>query len=119
MSRGVACPRVAVPTYCGSVINDTQNMLNEAFLLQAGYLTVESVSGYGRGRIYRLKVPNNEVKDAIDIELKNKFKTFISNMKYGKSCDPDALFIDIKCLLLSAMWSRNSQESEMYLGSIF
>ncbi|MDR1040350.1 MAG: AAA family ATPase [Deltaproteobacteria bacterium] len=103
-----------------TTINDTQNIHNEAFLLQAGYLTVDSISGYGKERIYRLKVPNNEVKDAIDLELKDKFTDFIYNLRYGdKLHGPHVLFTDIKRLLQSAMWSRNSQESEMYLGSIF
>ncbi|MDR1041886.1 MAG: AAA family ATPase [Deltaproteobacteria bacterium] len=103
-----------------TTVNDTQNICNKAFLLQAGYLTVDSVSGYGKDRIYRLKVPNNEVKDAIELELKSKFSNFIYNLRYGnKSHGPHALFTDIRSLLQSAMWSRNSQESEMCLGSIF
>jgi hypothetical protein len=101
-------------------LNDTQNIHNEAFLLQAGYLTIDNVTGSGKTRTYNLKIPNKEIRDAIDFELKQKFRQFLYRLKYGnKSSGPHELITDIIGLLLSSLWSRKSKESEMYLSSIF
>ncbi|MDR1040379.1 MAG: AAA family ATPase [Deltaproteobacteria bacterium] len=103
-----------------STINDTQNIHNEAFLLQAGYLTVESISGSGKGKTYRLKIPNFEIKDAIDSDLKEKLKAFLFKLEFERKGDSSQQCItNLKDNIIEALWSRDSLKSEMYFGSIF
>ncbi|MDR1038771.1 MAG: AAA family ATPase [Deltaproteobacteria bacterium] len=103
-----------------SAVNDVFNINDEVFLLQAGYLTVDSIKGYGKYRTYYLKIPNNEIKDTIGFELIDKFERFLLNLKFG---DTELrglhLAASTKDILLSALWSRDCINSEMYLASIF
>ncbi|MDR1040381.1 MAG: AAA family ATPase [Deltaproteobacteria bacterium] len=103
-----------------SIINDTQNIHNEAFLLQAGYLTVESISGSGKDKTYRLKIPNKEIKDAIDSDLKSKLQQFLFKLEIiRKGDDSRQCITNLKDDILEALWSRDSMKSEMFMSSIF
>ncbi|MDR1040225.1 MAG: AAA family ATPase [Deltaproteobacteria bacterium] len=101
-------------------IQDTGNIKDEAFLLQAGYLTIDSISYIGGSEIYRLRIPNNEIKRALNKELSDKFLSFIANLEFmDKSGEPLTNFTSMKDKLLSSLWSCDVNSSEELLGSIF
>ncbi|MDR1040118.1 MAG: hypothetical protein LBR80_08130 [Deltaproteobacteria bacterium] len=101
-------------------IQDTANINDEAFLLQAGYLTVENIEKFKGTNRYRLKIPNNEVKNAINNELSVKFQKFVANLQFIKNrTNPMSEFTGMKDKLLSTLWARNVGQSETLLSSIF
>jgi hypothetical protein len=101
-------------------IQDTSNINDETFLLQAGYLTVDTVENIAGIETFRLKIPNNEIRFAINQELSNKFRQFVKRLQFLQtSADPLTDFISMKDTLLSTLWSRNENESEKLLSSIF
>jgi hypothetical protein len=102
------------------MIQDTANINSEAFLFQAGYLTIDSIEKNISSKIYHLKIPNNEIKNAINKELSTKFKDFLKRLRFmNRSGDPFADFMSMKDALLSSLWSCNIIESEKILSSIF
>ncbi|MDR1041927.1 MAG: AAA family ATPase [Deltaproteobacteria bacterium] len=101
-------------------IQDTANINGEAILFQAGYLTIDSIEKTNISRKYHLKIPNKEIRDAIDKELSVKFQEFVKKLKFmNNSIDPLKTFSSMKDRLLSSLWSCNADESEELLGSIF
>ncbi|MDR1041693.1 MAG: AAA family ATPase [Deltaproteobacteria bacterium] len=101
-------------------IQDTANINNEAFLLQAGYLTVENIEKIRGNITYRLKIPNNEVRNAINNELSAKFQEFVTKLQFiNDKANPSMEFTSMKDKLLSTLWSRDVDKSEMLLSSIF
>ena len=51
----------------------TENIRDEIFLFQTGYLTVDTIARKKRNKLYHLKIPNLEVKNAL---LKNLVKEY-------------------------------------------
>ncbi|MDR1040082.1 MAG: AAA family ATPase [Deltaproteobacteria bacterium] len=101
-------------------IQDTDRINSEAFLLHAGYLTVDSILEEEGCDTYRLKIPNNEIKNAINLELSAKFQSFVASLEFMKNTkDPLKEFTSMKDRLLSALWSCDIRQSERLLGSIF
>ncbi|MDR1040903.1 MAG: AAA family ATPase [Deltaproteobacteria bacterium] len=101
-------------------IQDTANINDEAFLLQAGYLTVDNIDIINGSDVFRLKIPNNEVRNAINNELSAKFRKFVANLQFiDDKTNPRAELLGMKEKLLSTLWSRNVKQSEMLLSSIF
>lgn len=101
-------------------VQDTAMINNEAFLLQAGYLTVDRIVQLENSITYRLKIPNNEIKNAINEELSSKFQSFVANLAFMKNKNnPLKEFTSMKDRLLSSLWSCNVKQSEMLLSSIF
>ncbi|MDR1041432.1 MAG: AAA family ATPase [Deltaproteobacteria bacterium] len=94
-------------------IIDTQNIFPSAFFLQAGYLTVSSSKGSGTTKIMRLKIPNNEVKNAIAFEL------FVLLLKAQKKSDPFNYISEKFHELYRAFSTLNVDLSERLLASIF
>ncbi|MDR1040767.1 MAG: AAA family ATPase [Deltaproteobacteria bacterium] len=101
-------------------IQDTSNINSEAFLLQAGYLTIDNIRKTKSSIQYLLKIPNNEIKDGINKELSAKFRKFIKKLSFmNQSSDPLTDFVSMNDTLLSSLWSCDVNESEKLLGSIF
>ncbi|MDR1040651.1 MAG: ATP-binding protein [Deltaproteobacteria bacterium] len=101
-------------------IQDVSNINSEAFLLQAGYLTIDRIESTKSSLKYLLKIPNNEIRDAINKELTSKFQAFVKNLRFmNKSGDPLTDFTSMKAALLSSLWSCNVDECEKLLSSIF
>ncbi|MDR1313207.1 MAG: AAA family ATPase [Deltaproteobacteria bacterium] len=98
-------------------IMDTENISDASFLLQTGYLTVDSVDVIGEGHNkslkYNLRIPNLEVRYAINHELALRFL-----VPQGTD-DPTKYLAIKKNDLLSAFCSRNVDETERLLWSIF
>ncbi|MDR1312664.1 MAG: AAA family ATPase [Deltaproteobacteria bacterium] len=91
---------------------DLYNLNATILLMQAGYLTVASTTENGPEILYALKVPNNEIRDSIRLELLAEF--FVpSNMEPGKS------YLNQKYLqFLKAFNTRNEEECEFFLSAI-
>ncbi|MDR1039809.1 MAG: AAA family ATPase [Deltaproteobacteria bacterium] len=101
-------------------IQDTTNINDEAFLFQAGYLTIDAIDSIGGSDIFHLTIPNKEIKNAINKELTSKFKQFMINLQFMKtSKDTMMNFTNMKDKLLSSLWSGDINTSEMLLSSIF
>ncbi|MCL2116226.1 MAG: ATP-binding protein, partial [Methanobrevibacter sp.] len=63
-----------------TIVNDdelrnstTENIRDEIFLFQTGYLTVASIDRKKRNKLYNLKIPNLEVKNALLKNLINQY----------------------------------------------
>ncbi|MDR1039692.1 MAG: hypothetical protein LBR80_05885 [Deltaproteobacteria bacterium] len=101
-------------------IQDTCNINDEAFLLQAGYLTIDSISEISNSTIFNLKIPNHEIGNAINGELSAKFQKFAIGIQFMRvSDDPLKSFTSMKGELLSTLWSCDTERAEMLLSSIF
>ncbi|MDR1039575.1 MAG: AAA family ATPase, partial [Deltaproteobacteria bacterium] len=101
-------------------IQDTSNINDEAFLLQAGYLTVETIVKSHDSKSYCLAIPNKEIRNAINKELSAKFQSFVKNLQFIKDAgDPLAAFSSMKDRLLASLWSCDENLSEMLISSIF
>jgi hypothetical protein len=101
-------------------IQDTSNIKDEAFLLQAGYLTIDRIVSVNFKKKYLLKIPNFEIRNAINEDLSIKFKEFISKLLFiNDKLNPMTEFTSMKNKLLSTLWSRDIEQSEMLLSSIF
>ncbi|MDR1039150.1 MAG: AAA family ATPase [Deltaproteobacteria bacterium] len=101
-------------------IQDTANINDEAFLLQAGYLTIESIDYIDGTENLRLKIPNNEIRRAINKELSSKFQRFVKSLQFMKDNGEFINnFTSMKDTLLASLWSRDVARSEELLGSIF
>ncbi|MDR1040966.1 MAG: ATP-binding protein [Deltaproteobacteria bacterium] len=101
-------------------IQDTANIISEAFLLQAGYLTIDSIDISGDTENFHLKIPNNEIMRALNKELSRKFKGFIAKLEFmDKIGDPLTTFTSMRDTLLSSLWSCDVNKSEELLSSIF
>lgn len=53
-------------------IEDPNTMNNTTVLMQSGYLTINSIDKSANSKVYHLKIPNNEVRNAIVYEILNK-----------------------------------------------
>jgi hypothetical protein len=101
-------------------IHDTSNIDDESFLLQAGYLTVDSIVKTEDSKTYMLKIPNFEIKNAINKELSNKFKKFLQTLDFMKiQTDMKPRLTSMKNELLNALLACDIDKSEMLLSSIF
>ncbi|MDR1039352.1 MAG: AAA family ATPase [Deltaproteobacteria bacterium] len=101
-------------------IQDTGNINDEAFLLQAGYLTIDSISEIGDSIKFNLKIPNHEIKNAINGELSSKFQEFVMRLQFMENAsDPLKSLTSMKGELLSTLWSSDVEKAEMLLSSIF
>jgi hypothetical protein len=89
------------------------NDLNATMLLmQAGYLTVSSVTGSGNNKKYHLKIPNNEIRDSIRLELLAGFLAPPKISDYKQ-------FLNQKYIqFLDAFGARDADKCELYLSSI-
>jgi hypothetical protein len=89
------------------------NDLNAAVLLmQAGYLTVGSVTGSGSTEKYHLIIPNNEIRDSIRRELLAGFLVPPKTSDYEQ-------FLNQKYIqFLDAFGTRDANKCELYLSAI-
>ncbi|MDR1037473.1 MAG: AAA family ATPase [Deltaproteobacteria bacterium] len=91
------------------------NRLNDTVLLmQAGYLTVSGITGTGTDTKYQLKIPNNEIRDSIRLEL-------LTNLLFpDKDSSEASECLNEKYLnLLHAFATHDEAECEFYLSTIF
>ncbi|MDR1041919.1 MAG: AAA family ATPase [Deltaproteobacteria bacterium] len=101
-------------------IQDTGNINDEAFLLQAGYLTIDSIVEIGDSKKFNLKIPDHEIRNAINGELSSKFQQFVMSLQFMEnSSDPLKSLTSMKGELLSTLWSCDTEKAEMLLSSIF
>jgi hypothetical protein len=91
---------------------DINNLQDESFLFQAGYLTIDKIDGNGTSPIH-LKIPNREVLGAISKEVAHKF------LVPPNTPNPAKYLNDFQNFVLSAFQSRNIIEAEKHLSSIF
>ncbi|MDR1038586.1 MAG: AAA family ATPase [Deltaproteobacteria bacterium] len=94
-------------------LEDTIDINSTSFLLYSGYLTVSDASGNLPKKTYRLEIPNNEIKYAIERELTTKY--FVPS---GEA-DPPSYLAGKKNSLLAAFCSLNEVEAERRLSSEF
>jgi hypothetical protein len=91
---------------------DLSNLDDTILLMQAGYLTVGSTTKIGIDKYYNLKVPNNEIKDSIRLELLAEF--FVP-----ANTGPAKSYLNQKYLqFLEAFSSRNEEDCEFFLSVI-
>jgi hypothetical protein len=91
---------------------DLNNLNDSILLMQAGYLTVGNVTKIGTDKYYNLKVPNNEIKDSIRIEL-------LADFFVPANTGPAKSYLNQKYLqFLKAFSSRNEEDCEFFLSSI-
>ncbi|MDR1314832.1 MAG: PD-(D/E)XK nuclease domain-containing protein [Deltaproteobacteria bacterium] len=89
------------------------NDLNATVLLmQAGYLTVRSVTGSGNAEKYHLEIPNNEIRDSIRRELLAGF------LAPPKTSDYEQFLNEKYIQFLDALGSRDADKCELYLSAI-
>jgi hypothetical protein len=93
-------------------IMDINNLQDESFLFQAGYLTIDKIDEKGTSPIH-LKIPNLEVLGAISKEIAHKF------LVPPNTSNPVKYLNDSQNYVLSAFQSRNIIEAEKHLSSIF
>ncbi|MDR1035903.1 MAG: AAA family ATPase [Deltaproteobacteria bacterium] len=91
------------------------NSLNHTVLLmQAGYLTVSGITGSGTNKQYNLKIPNNEIRDSIRLELLTRLLVPASELS------DSAQYLNKKYLqFLDAFATRDESKSEFFLSTIF
>ncbi|MDR1035007.1 MAG: AAA family ATPase [Deltaproteobacteria bacterium] len=90
------------------------NSLNDTVLLmQAGYLTVNGITGSGIDTKYHLKIPNNEIRDSVRLEL-------LANLLAPDKPPSEAKeYLNEKYLnLLYAFATRDEAKCEFYLSTI-
>jgi hypothetical protein len=90
------------------------NRLNDTVLLmQAGYLTVNSITGTGTDTQYHLKIPNNEIRDSIRLEL-------LTNLFFpDRDASKASQYLNEKYLnLLHAFAAHDEAECEFFLSTI-
>ncbi|MDR1039302.1 MAG: AAA family ATPase [Deltaproteobacteria bacterium] len=80
-----------------------------SFLLYSGYLTISDISGIPPRQTYQLKIPNNEIKYAIEQELTTNY------LAPASQPDPVGYLTAQKSSLLSAFCSMDEKESERLL----
>jgi hypothetical protein len=91
---------------------DLNNLNDTILLMQAGYLTIDSITGFGSRKIYNLTIPNNEIKDSIRLELLAAF--FVPS----NSLNPDT-YLNRKYLqFLKFFGSRDERKCEFFLSTI-
>jgi hypothetical protein len=91
---------------------DLNNLDDTIILMQAGYLTVGSTTKIGTDKYYNLKVPNNEIKDSIRLEL-------LADFFVPANTGPAKSYLNQKYLqFLKAFSSRNEEDCEFFLSSI-
>ncbi|MDR1036279.1 MAG: AAA family ATPase, partial [Deltaproteobacteria bacterium] len=93
-------------------VMDINNLQDESFLFQAGYLTIDKIDAKGTSPIH-LKIPNLEVLGAISKEIAHKF------LVPPNTSNPVKYINDSQNYVLSAFQSRNIIEAEKQLSSIF
>jgi hypothetical protein len=91
------------------------NHLNDTVLLmQAGYLTVSGITESGTTIQYHLKIPNNEIRDSIRLEILTRFLVPVSEL----SDIPQ--FLNKKYLqLLDAFATRDEAKCDFFFSTIF
>jgi hypothetical protein len=92
---------------------DAENINETSILMQAGYLTIDTISGPEENRTYHLKIPNNEILNAARLEL-------LSRYIVPKGTNSPRKFINEKFIqFLNAFGTFDETESESLLSSIF
>ncbi|MDR1037716.1 MAG: AAA family ATPase [Deltaproteobacteria bacterium] len=91
------------------------NRLNDTLLLmQAGYLTVSDITGFGTNKQYHLKIPNNEIRDSIRIEILSRLLV--------PDAEPSSVpqSLNKKYLqLLDAFATRDEAKCDFFFSTIF
>jgi hypothetical protein len=91
---------------------DLNDLNTTVLLMQAGYLTVSSVTGSGNTKKYRLEIPNNEIRDSIRRELLAGFLAPPNTSDYEQ-------FLNQKYIqFLDAFGARDADKCELYLSAI-
>ncbi|MDR1038854.1 MAG: AAA family ATPase [Deltaproteobacteria bacterium] len=92
---------------------DANDISETSILMQAGYLTIDTVSGPEENKTYHLKIPNNEILNAARIEL-------LSRYIVPKGTNSPKKFINEKFMqFINAFGTFDETESESLLSSIF
>jgi hypothetical protein len=91
---------------------DLNDLNATVLLMQAGYLTVSGVTGSGNSEKYHLKIPNNEIRDSIRLELLSGF------LAPPKTSDYEQFLNQKYIQFLDAFGSRDSGKCELYLSAI-
>ncbi|MDR1313917.1 MAG: PD-(D/E)XK nuclease domain-containing protein [Deltaproteobacteria bacterium] len=91
---------------------DLNDLNATVLLMQAGYLTVSSVTGTGNTEKYHLEIPNNEIRDSIRRELLAGF------LAPPKTSDYEQFLNEKYIQFLDAFGSRDSDKCELYLSAI-
>ncbi|MDR1312722.1 MAG: ATP-binding protein [Deltaproteobacteria bacterium] len=91
---------------------DLNNLNDTILLMQAGYLTIDSVTSLGSRDIFNLTIPSYEIMDSIRLEILADF--FVP----PNIPSPDN-YLNRKCLqFLNAFSSRNEGKCEFFLSAI-
>jgi hypothetical protein len=91
---------------------DLNDLNATVLLMQAGYLTVGSVTGSGSTEKFHLKIPNNEIRNSIRRELLAGF------LAPPKTSDYEQFLNQKYIQFLDAFGARDPDKCELYLSAI-
>ncbi|MDR1313881.1 MAG: AAA family ATPase, partial [Deltaproteobacteria bacterium] len=91
---------------------DLNDLNATVLLMQAGYLTVRSVTGSGNSEKYHLEIPNNEIRDSIRRELLAGF------LAPQKTSDYEQFLNQKYIQFLDAFGTRDADKCELYISAI-